>query len=168
MTYQSELSSQNYLEEARPWGTYVVLDESPQHKVKRISVMAGRRLSLQKHWRRSEHWFVTEGQGIATVGAASIPVALGTAVDVPAGLPHRMHNVGTTNLVFIEVQHGEYFGEDDIVRLEDDFGRCPDSRSPGRADDSLRGRLRGAPAIAKARPIIGKLSTRRLRHDSRL
>ena len=107
----------------RPWGSYVVLDDAQGHKVKRILVRPGKRLSYQRHARRAEHWFVVRGEGRVTLDGASIPVGPASAIDVPVGIPHRIENTGTDDLVFIEVQHGEYFGEDDIVRLEDDFGR---------------------------------------------
>lgn len=109
--------------DVRPWGAYDVVDEGPNHKVKRIVVAPGKRLSYQVHSRRSEHWFVIQGVGIATLEGRQIDVRCGIAVDVPVGVAHRMENVGTDDLVFIEVQCGDYFGEDDILRLEDDFGR---------------------------------------------
>jgi mannose-6-phosphate isomerase len=108
----------------RPWGSYVVLDDAPEHKVKRIVVQPGKRLSYQRHARRGEHWFVVRGQGIVTLDGSVLPVGPATAVDVPIGAAHRIENTGIEDLVFIEVQHGDYFGEDDIVRLEDDFGRA--------------------------------------------
>ncbi len=108
----------------RPWGNYVVLDDDPQHKVKRIVVSPGKRLSYQRHARRAEHWFVVRGEGVVTLDGEPVPVGPATAVDVPVGTAHRIENTGREDLVFIEVQHGDYFGEDDIVRLEDDFGRA--------------------------------------------
>ena len=111
--------------DVRPWGTYTVVDEGPVHKVKRIVVAPGMRLSYQVHSRRSEHWFVIQGSGIATIDGAEVDVRHGVTVDVPTGVAHRIENVGADELVFIEVQHGDYFGEDDIIRLEDDFGRVP-------------------------------------------
>ncbi|MHB1988688.1 MAG: phosphomannose isomerase type II C-terminal cupin domain [Acidimicrobiales bacterium] len=107
----------------RPWGNYTVLEDADGHKVKRIVVHPGRRLSYQVHSRRAEHWFVVVGEGAVTLGGEVVAVKAGTAVDVERGTPHRIENTGQGELVFIEVQHGEYFGEDDIVRLEDDFGR---------------------------------------------
>jgi mannose-6-phosphate isomerase len=109
----------------RPWGSYTVLDdEAHDHKVKRIVVRPGKRLSYQQHGRRSEHWFIVRGRGSVTIDGVTRPVAVGEAVDVPVGAAHRIENTGEGDLVFIEVQHGEYFGEDDIVRLEDDYGRA--------------------------------------------
>lgn len=107
----------------RPWGSYEVLSDEPDHKVKQIVVKPGKRLSYQKHARRSEHWFIVRGEGFVTLNDARVDVTPGTAVDIPLGASHRIENTGTENLVFVEVQHGDYFGEDDIVRLEDDFGR---------------------------------------------
>lgn len=110
--------------DVRPWGEYTVLDDADGHKVKRITVLPGKRLSYQSHARRSEHWFVVQGSGAVTLDGRAVPVAAGTAVDVPVGTAHRIENTGAAPLVFIEVQHGDYFGEDDIVRLQDDFGRA--------------------------------------------
>jgi len=107
----------------RPWGCYEVLADAADHKVKRITVHPGRRLSLQRHRRRSEHWYVVRGEALATVAGKEIPLAPGQAADIPAGAEHRMANRGRDNVVFIEVQTGEYFGEDDIERIADDFGR---------------------------------------------
>lgn len=109
--------------DVRPWGRYTVLDDDGTHKVKRIEVLPGMRLSYQRHDRRSEHWFVV--RGIAEVILDGVPrsLAAGDSLDIPVGSAHRIGNPGDTALVFVEVQHGEYFGEDDIVRLEDDYGR---------------------------------------------
>jgi mannose-6-phosphate isomerase len=109
----------------RPWGEYTVLDDRADHKVKRLVVRPGARLSYQRHARRSEHWFVVAGSGVVTLDGADVTVGVGEAIDVPVGVAHRVKNVGAEDLVFIEVQHGSYFGEDDIVRLEDDYGRIP-------------------------------------------
>ncbi len=108
----------------RPWGSYEVLIDEPDHKVKQITVKAGKRLSYQKHARRSEHWFIVRGSGVVTLNDTPIAVRAGSAVDVALGASHRIENTGSDDLVFVEVQHGDYFGEDDIVRLEDDFGRA--------------------------------------------
>ncbi len=87
-------------------------------------VNPGRRLSYQRHARRSEHWFVVAGSGLVTLDGCTSAVTAGQAVDVGLGAAHRIENTGPDDLVFIEVQHGDYFGEDDIVRLEDDYGRA--------------------------------------------
>ncbi len=107
----------------RPWGYYEVLSELPDHKVKRIVVYPGKRLSLQRHRRRWDHWTVISGSAIVTRDSEQIPVNSGESIDIPLGAAHRVLNPGDEALVFIEVQMGNYFGEDDIVRLEDDFGR---------------------------------------------
>ena len=108
----------------RPWGSYTVLGEEPDHKVKRITVRPGCRLSYQRHERRAEHWLVVAGNGIVTLDGEERPVGPGSSVDVGVGAAHRIANTGETGLVFIEVQTGDYFGEDDIVRLDDDYGRA--------------------------------------------
>ena len=107
----------------RPWGSYAVLDDEATFKVKRIEVLPGRRLSYQRHSRRSEHWFIVHGTAIVTLDGEHREVSAGDAVDVPVGTDHRIENASDELVVFVEVQHGDYFGEDDIVRLEDDYGR---------------------------------------------
>ena len=110
--------------ETRPWGSYTVLDESDSFKVKRIEVFPEKRLSYQQHARRSEHWFVVRGTAKVTLNGSDFLVKTGEAVDIPAGTAHRVENPDTADaLVFIETQTGDYFGEDDIIRFEDDFGR---------------------------------------------
>lgn len=108
----------------RPWGSYTVLDDDGSHKVKRIVVLPGKRLSYQRHARRSEHWFIVAGAPRVTLDGTQFDLVAGQSVDIPVGTDHRIENPGTTDVVFVEVQHGEYFGEDDIVRLEDDYGRA--------------------------------------------
>ena len=111
--------------DARPWGAHTVLAEGTGYKVKRITVQAGKRLSYQRHARREEHWVVVGGAGRVTLDGDEFDVVAGTAIDVPVRAAHRVANTGSTEpLVFIEVQCGDYLGEDDIVRLEDDFGRA--------------------------------------------
>jgi mannose-6-phosphate isomerase len=107
----------------RPWGSFTVLEVQPGHKVKRMVVRSGKRLSYQRHSRRAEHWFLVAGRGQVTLDGAIHELAPGEAVDIAAGVAHRIENQGSDDLVFIEVQLGSYFGEDDIVRLEDDYGR---------------------------------------------
>ncbi len=107
----------------RPWGSFTVLDEGAGFKVKRIEVLAGKRLSYQKHAQRAEHWFVVEGTAKITLDGEEIIKKAGEAIDIPIGAAHRVENPGGQLLVFIEVQQGSYLGEDDIVRLQDDFGR---------------------------------------------
>ena len=107
----------------RPWGHYVVLDDQPTHKVKRILVKPGARLSYQRHRQRAEHWAVVAGQAAVTLDGVVHSLGVGDAIDIPRGAAHRIKNAGEADLVFVEVQLGDYFGEDDIERLEDDYGR---------------------------------------------
>lgn len=107
----------------RPWGTFTVLDEGDNFKVKRIEVLPGKRLSYQKHAQRAEHWVVVQGTAKVTLDDRDHTVEAGQAIDIPIGSKHRVENPGEDLLVFIEVQRGNYLGEDDIVRLQDDFGR---------------------------------------------
>ena len=108
----------------RPWGAYTVLEDAPTHKVKRIEVRPGKRLSYQRHQQRAEHWFVVSGTAEVTLDDVTHRLAPGEAIDIPRRSAHRVANVGDGDLVFVEVQHGDYFGEDDIERLDDDFGRA--------------------------------------------
>src|SRR5580698_6113023 len=98
--------------ETRPWGSYVVLDDAEGHKVKRMVVRPGKRLSYQRHARRSEHWFVVQGQARVVVDGCPSALTVGMALDIPVTAAHRIENDGTEDLVFIEVQRGDYFGED--------------------------------------------------------
>ena len=109
--------------ETRPWGRYDVLADESSHKVKRLTVEPGHRLSYQRHRQRSEHWFVVEGDALVTLDGVEHVVATGEAIDIPRGTAHRVENKGAVPLVLVEVQHGSYFGEDDIERLSDDYGR---------------------------------------------
>lgn len=107
----------------RPWGSYQVLYTTDASQVKEIKVMAGARLSYQTHQKRAEHWFIVKGPAIVTIDGATKTLEPGQSVDIGIGVAHRMAAPATNDVVFIEVQTGTYFGEDDIVRLEDDFGR---------------------------------------------
>lgn len=110
----------------RPWGTFTVLDEGTDgrgFKVKRIEVLPGKRLSYQKHAQRAEHWFVVAGKAKVTLDGKDVFLGAGEYIDIPIGAAHRIENPGDVDVVFIEVQRGEYLGEDDIVRLQDDYGR---------------------------------------------
>lgn len=110
--------------ETRPWGTFTILDESDGFKVKRIEVLPGKRLSYQRHQKRAEHWFVVHGTAKVTLNDEEILVDAGRAIDIRLGDAHRVENPDQAELlVFIETQTGTYFGEDDIERLDDDFGR---------------------------------------------
>jgi mannose-6-phosphate isomerase len=112
------------LYDERPWGSFTVLDEGENFKVKRIEVLPGKRLSYQKHAQRAEHWMVVAGEGKVTLDDEEITVRAGETVDVPIEAKHRVENPGTEKLIFIEIQRGSYLGEDDIVRFSDDFGRA--------------------------------------------
>src|SRR6266404_8735839 len=103
----------------RPWGTFTVLDEGNNFKVKRIEVLPGKRLSYQKHSQRAEHWVVVQGTAKVTLDDREIIVTSGETIDIAIGAAHRVENPGTDALVFIEVQRGSYLGEDDIIRLQD-------------------------------------------------
>ena len=108
----------------RPWGTFTVIDEGENFKVKRIEVLPGKRLSYQKHAQRAEHWVVVQGTAKVTLDDRDIIVTTGQAIDIAVGSAHRVENPRDELLIFIEVQRGSYLGEDDIVRLQDDFGRA--------------------------------------------
>lgn len=107
----------------RPWGNFTVLDEGENYKVKRIEVLPKKRLSYQRHSRRAEHWFVVSGIAKVTLNDREFLVESGRGIDIPLGAKHRVENSEDGLLVFIEIQTGDYFGEDDIERFEDDFGR---------------------------------------------
>lgn len=108
---------------ARPWGSYETLDEGPRFQIKRIVVGPGERLSLQKHYQRSEHWVVVHGTAEVTVGDTVDLLQENQSTYIPAGTIHRLANPGKVPLELIEVQCGAYLGEDDIVRLDDQYGR---------------------------------------------
>ena len=108
----------------RPWGSYTVLGEGPQYKMKRIEVKPGASLSLQMHHHRSEHWVVVSGAALIVNGEDEILLNTNQSTYIPAGHKHRLTNPGVLGLVLIEVQSGEYLGEDDIVRFEDKYGRA--------------------------------------------
>jgi len=111
----------------RPWGTYTVLEEGPRFKIKRIVVKPGASLSLQMHRYRSEHWVVVSGEAIVVNGDQELQVRVNESTYIPAGHKHRLANHGPADLVMIEVQSGEYVGEDDIVRFDDRYGRHDDA-----------------------------------------
>jgi len=107
----------------RPWGTYTVLEEGTNFKMKRIVVKPGASLSLQMHYHRSEHWIVVDGMAKVVNGEQDLLIATNESTFIPAGHRHRLENPGKIDLVLIEVQSGAYLGEDDIVRFEDHYGR---------------------------------------------
>jgi mannose-6-phosphate isomerase len=110
-------------ESTRPWGRYEILQESDSHKVKCIWVTPGKRLSYQRHQKRAEHWFIVSGTSLVTINGIEKTMSAGDTIDIGIGDLHRIENIGRDDVVFIEVQTGTYFGEDDIERIEDDFGR---------------------------------------------
>ena len=109
--------------ELRPWGAFTVLEEGAGYKIKRIEVKPGHRLSLQMHHHRSEHWIVVSGTAKVTCGEQEIMLCTNQSTYVPACTNHRLENAGVIPLILIEVQNGEYLGEDDIVRFQDDYAR---------------------------------------------
>lgn len=119
----SEIGNKAREFDRRPWGSYEVLDEGPTFKVKRIEVLTKKRLSYQKHAQRAEHWVVVSGTAKVTLDGEEFQVPAGEAIDIPKMSAHRVANDESETLVFIEVQRGAYLGEDDIVRLQDDYGR---------------------------------------------
>ena len=127
----AELNRQNMVEsvlhptEERPWGRFTVMDSGPGYQVKQLVVEPGKRLSLQLHRHRAEHWVVVQGAALVTIGPETRPVASNESVFVPPNTAHRLENPGPEPLLIIEVQTGAYLGEDDIVRLADDFWRQP-------------------------------------------
>ena len=110
-------------EDHRPWGFYEILSDTADHKVKRIVVYPGKRLSLQRHRQRDEHWYVIAGEALVTLDEKQLRLSKGDSMDILRGAVHRVENTTEDDMTFIEVQSGDYFGEDDIERLEDDFGR---------------------------------------------
>jgi len=121
---KSEESINSPLYEERPWGSYTVIKDEPLFKLKSIRVKPGQRLSYQSHKQRSETWTVVRGLAEVTLNDKPLRLEKGQSVSILAGDKHRMKNIGDTDMEFIEVQTGSYFGEDDIVRYEDDFGRA--------------------------------------------
>ena len=112
------------LSDDRPWGSWHVLSSGPGYKVKRLDVSPGHRLSYQTHQYRSEHWLVVAGTATCVLDGARLVLGPGEHVDVDQGVAHRICNEGPEPVVVIEIQRGPYTGEDDIVRLEDDYDRC--------------------------------------------
>lgn len=107
----------------RPWGWFETVSESENHKLKRIGVLPGQRISLQKHGQRAEHWVVVRGTARVTLGADTFDLTVGQHCDIALGQVHRLSNATSEPVEIIEVQFGAYLGEDDIVRLGDDYGR---------------------------------------------
>ena len=107
----------------RPWGRYEILQDTPAYKVKTVWVLPGHRLSLQRHQKRQEHWFIVQGVADVVLGDKEFTKNPGETVDIAVGQLHRIGNSGTEEVIFIEVQTGTYFGEDDIERIQDDYAR---------------------------------------------
>lgn len=107
----------------RPWGTYRTIEQRENYQIKHIVVFPHKRLSLQYHNHRAEHWTLIKGEGIATIDKQDITMKVNDSVYIPIEKIHRMKNITSENVEFIEIQVGDYLGEDDIVRIEDDFGR---------------------------------------------
>jgi mannose-1-phosphate guanylyltransferase/mannose-6-phosphate isomerase len=120
---RSDERAEHHITVYRPWGSYTVLEEGNGYKVKRLTVLPGKRLSLQMHHHRSEFWVVVKGTAKVTVDDREFLLRKGESTFIPIGAKHRLENPGKVTLEVIEVQIGEYLGEDDIVRFADDFGR---------------------------------------------
>jgi|TARA_A100001015_G_scaffold229430_1_gene259416 mannose-6-phosphate isomerase len=109
--------------EERPWGRFYVIQDESLYKLKRIEVDPGQRISYQYHNKRSEVWTIIDGEGYITLDGKVNKYSKGETVLIPKGIKHRIENKGSEKIIFIEVQTGSYFGEDDIVRIEDDYNR---------------------------------------------
>ena len=109
--------------EERPWGRFFVIHDEKNYKLKRIEVDPGGRLSYQYHKKRSETWTIVEGEALVTLDDKTFNYKAGDTILISQGIKHRVENKGYKKLIFIEVQTGTYFGEDDIVRIEDDYNR---------------------------------------------
>jgi mannose-6-phosphate isomerase-like protein (cupin superfamily) len=109
--------------EKRPWGIFEILCSRKDFKIKQINVNPNSRLSLQSHKNRAEFWLIIEGAGEVQVNELKFEVQKGSKIEIEKGIKHRISNTGSENLVFIEIQTGSYFGEDDITRFEDDYNR---------------------------------------------
>lgn len=147
----------------RPWGWFQTMDEGYRFKVKRLVVKPGAKLSLQKHWHRSEHWVVVTGAAEVTCGKKTFVLHENESTFIPAGTVHRLANPGRVELHMIEVQSGEYVGEDDIVRLVDDYGRGGGTPAPRRVKAAkAKGKTRRkAGAVPSARRTARRGRTRR-------
>jgi mannose-6-phosphate isomerase len=120
---QAHLTAVNIERTLRPWGWYETVSETAGNKIKRIGVLPGQQLSLQKHHQRSEHWVVVQGIARVTLGEQAFDLAVGQHCDIAVEQVHRLANLTTGMVEIVEVQFGNYLGEDDIVRLQDDYGR---------------------------------------------
>lgn len=124
------VSAQGKEVDLRPWGSFTVLEEGRGYKIKRLEVKPNHRLSLQMHYHRSEHWIVVAGTAKVICGDQEVILSHNQSTYVPPCTLHRLENPGVIPLVLIEVQNGEYLGEDDIVRFHDDYARLAESAQP--------------------------------------
>jgi mannose-1-phosphate guanylyltransferase / mannose-6-phosphate isomerase len=124
----SQINIYNHGEKAeRPWGSWELLDKAPGFAVKRIVVEPGKRLSLQMHYHRAEHWIVVKGTALVTCDEKESLVYENGSIALPLGCIHRLENPGRIPLIIVEIQVGSYLGEDDIIRLDDDHGRITEN-----------------------------------------
>lgn len=123
MSDSVEIRSRPLEQVAKPWGSFCTLEEGPGFKIKRLMVEPGHRLSLQKHRRRAEHWVVVSGTATVVCGDRRLTLRERQCVVIPRQAWHRIENRGRKPVIIIEVQHGPYLGEDDIIRRQDDYGR---------------------------------------------
>lgn len=117
--------------EIRPWGGFEILSDQKEFKAKRITIDAGAQLSYQSHQKRNEHWVIISGAAEFVLNEKTTTLKPGDSVHIPAGAKHRLRNPGKVPLIFVEVQTGSYFGEDDIVRYQDDYNRIPSPEKGG-------------------------------------
>lgn len=110
--------------EERPWGGFLILQDTDTYKVKQLVIKPGHRLSYQMHYKRAEHWYIVQGVATVTIDDIDREVKTGESVDIDVEMKHRVANNGEEDVILIEVQTGTYFGEDDIVRFSDDYGRA--------------------------------------------
>ena len=134
----------------KPWGRFSTLEEGPGYKIKRLVVAPGQRLSLQKHRHRAEHWVIVAGTATVVRGASRLSLKPRQCAVIPRGAWHRVENHGRIAVVIIEVQHGAYLGEDDIIRKADDYGRVGRSRVPGTERRAPSAESRGGRAGGRA------------------
>jgi mannose-6-phosphate isomerase-like protein (cupin superfamily) len=137
-------------EEQRPWGSFHTLEEGPGYKVKRLVILPGQRLSLQKHRHRAEHWVVVAGTATVTNGPRVLRLARRACTVIPRQAWHRIENRGRTPVVVIEVQHGAYLGEDDIIRKQDDYGRVAVGSGSAGSRQRAAGSNRGTTGTLRA------------------
>jgi mannose-6-phosphate isomerase len=119
----TQIRTQTIERTTRPWGWYETVSEVPGNKIKRIGVLPGQQLSLQKHRQRAEHWVVVQGTARVTLDERTFDLRVGQHCDIALGQVHRITNLTSEPVEIVEVQFGSYLGEDDIVRLSDDYGR---------------------------------------------